>query len=208
MKTEKGNKLGSLILVFGLTAMVSFTSNGQEAKVEFTKLTASCFDEYTDIEWETTTEQNTALFVLQRSDDQLTWQDVEEVVPMGGPGVQTYYNVQDFTLSGTGKNYYRIVLVSSQNETTTYSDENSNCEKGEDNPPVVAPNPTSGPITVKPRTGVINSDTYTVAKLSGKVVLRGKFSKGNQWIDMSDCETGMYLIYIGNDPTPHKIWKN
>jgi hypothetical protein len=57
------------------------------------------------------------------------------------------------------------------------------------------PNPTNGKISIDLDD---ETNTYTFINLLGQEILSGRLTKLNNFIDLSNCENGQYILFIKN----------
>jgi len=72
---------------------------------------------------------------------------------------------------------------------------------------LVFPNPATNVVTINNPLG-LESSSYSLHDLSGKVILQGNFAPGTNTIDLSKVESGLYFIKTGNSQMRIKIIKN
>ncbi|MCA0430659.1 MAG: hypothetical protein LCH32_09170 [Bacteroidetes bacterium] len=69
------------------------------------------FDAYNQIKWECATEKNNNYFLLQRSNDASSWEQISLVYGAGNSNEVTKYYFNDYNYIKDDFNYYRIVQV-------------------------------------------------------------------------------------------------
>ena len=189
---------------------ISFATNVANAQVEvhLIKFTADCHGDYSYVNWSSSVEIDAESFMLERSEDQINWTLVDNVLAENFYATQTNYQITDNTPSISGTNYYRLTAIGVNGDTLMVSDEgkcgiNTNPE---DPGIITSPNPTTGKVTVvTPITGTI--EPFSITDRTGQVIKKGfKYSK-EFVIDMEDLDRGLYFLFIGNNANPVKIWK-
>lgn len=77
------------------------------------------------IKWSTLYEKNNDYFILQRSDDEGTWSDIETIPGSNNSNKEIYYDYVDFSPKD-GKNYYRLFCKNKNGEIVDLTNEKIN----------------------------------------------------------------------------------
>lgn len=79
--------------------------------IEIGQYSAVCLGNYRSVSWETLSENNTALFVIERSYDNVEWEVFETVDATGWSQSSIYYTVNDYDSPRSSQTYYKLKSV-------------------------------------------------------------------------------------------------
>lgn len=186
------------------TALRSVTINGVTSlPVTLTNFAASCAEESAvDLLWSTSSEKNSARFIVEKSRDLEQWAYVSEAEAAGNANYDIDYAVSDPYPFG-GVSYYRLVQEDMNGERTIYGPVSVSCKHLE-NAINVFPNPSSGNFTAEilSKHGHGNA-TIALADLSGKIISRrsANLVEGvNQvMFDTESLAQGTYIVYVSSE---------
>lgn len=97
--------------------------------VELLFFTADCQDNITTISWATATEVNNDFFVLLKSTDGKTWEELTSLQGNGNSSVRNDYSVKDENRAG-GTVYYQLVQFDFNGDYEQFAPISANCGKG------------------------------------------------------------------------------
>jgi hypothetical protein len=172
--------------------------------VELATYDVICNNGLVDIEWTTVSETNTDYFILQKSQDVMYWQDVENITAAGNSNSLISYSFIDKNISNIPV-YYRLQIVDLDG---TYKYSNLvvvNCYSGINVKVEIYPNPANNQVNVNIQG--INSKEFKISIInaSGQAVFVKDFyvSEGEAEVqlDISSLATGLYLIRIIDSST-------
>ena len=86
--------------------------------VEFSDFSGKYFDSYNIISWTTTTETENKKFILERSSDAHTFQEIYSVSGAGNSSEVHHYHFRDFKFRLNESNYYRLKQIDHNGEFT------------------------------------------------------------------------------------------
>jgi len=158
--------------------------------IEFTATKASG-QQKTDLYWQTSSEQNSKNFIIERSIDDNTWSDIGNVAAAGNSSSSHSYSYTD-NKPVTGINYYRL-RQTDINGKTSYSDTRL-INFGSNAKTAVLPNP------VKDRLYITNVPANTQLRLlgtDGTMLLQRPALQGSESLDMSGYAHGFYILQYG-----------
>jgi len=99
--------------------------------VDLTMFTAACEEDYIHLKWETASEENASHFVIEKSLDGNSWEEVNSIDAQGTTSSTTSYSYRDFKTADEIV-YYRLVQVDYDGQSTTYGAESAApCDNGE-----------------------------------------------------------------------------
>lgn len=91
----------------GTTALMSCSP----LNIDLTEFNGENRAEYNNLNWSCASEKNNNYFLLQRSNDGGTWEQVSLIYGAGNSNETTYYSFKDFNYKKDDFNYYRLVQV-------------------------------------------------------------------------------------------------
>ncbi len=176
---------GSTIMSPLSVDLINFNANCDEGNVK-------------RIEWSTALEQNSSHFILERSQDGVSWERVKYVLASSNSSEVTNYVVED-TYAGNGI-YYRLNQVDFDGKVKVFDPIYLKCSSNSNNL-IAYPNPSNGifqvQINAKNNIGI---SYLNIQDVTGKIVVSEtiKISKGVQTIlfDSSRLATGAYIISV------------
>lgn len=198
----------------GATGNYAVSLNAVEAAlpVELTSFEGEVMDHYNMIKWETASEENTEMHVIERSSNgQTNWKAIGELTAAGNSFDSQQYRIRDMNPIAQG--YYRLKSVDFDGY-TDYSDIIM-LERKIDRFEVlaVAPNPASTVVNIQVQVPESGQHTIRVSNTIGQTLYleqltldAGIYSKA---VDVSDFTNGIYIISIENgfESLVHKVVK-
>lgn len=172
--------------------------------VTLVSFNAACKGNTVSLFWATASEINNERFIIQRSEDLATW---EEVTTQKGAGnsnaILTYKATDPRPLEGTG--YYRLIQQDYDGATETFGPISLNCN---DKPQIgmsLYPNPATDYLTVSINVDrAVDRAEVTVVDMAGKSVLlkTAALAKGNNIVllELRTLAAGYYVVRLNTHP--------
>jgi hypothetical protein len=145
------------------------------------------------LEWTTASEQNSMMFVVERSTDLEHFMPIATVAAAGQSQAALSYSAQD-EYPEPGTNYYRLRMVDNDGE-ETFSDVLPLVSNAIDRL-VVYPNPCEGTTRVLVPKNDLPSIGLTVHDMTGREVISMKLDPGEGSVVLSGLAPGTYLLMI------------
>jgi hypothetical protein len=164
-----------------------------ELPVELIEFRASKYEDYVEVNWTTASEQNNDYFVVEKSQDNVNFEEIDIIYGAGNSNVILDYQAIDFNLVD-GVSYYRLMQVD-YDGTTSYSNV-VDVRNISDEAFNVYPNPTNGQINIE-----VNEEVeITIYSMDGRMIYNDLLdSNSNNRIDLSNQPKGVYVItYMAN----------
>lgn len=160
--------------------------------VKISDFTASAKGNSTLLQWTTASEQNVDHFVIQYSQDGMSWQNIGEAKASGNSNNPIDYNYVQYS-PAAGNNFYRIAEVDIDGSYTyTAVQEVSYSQPG------VAlsffPNPARDRVTVITGSGLVKA--AEVLTIDGKVLQQVTGFRSGESIDLSRYPAGIYILLL------------
>jgi hypothetical protein len=184
----------------GTFSPFAISNSGDPLPVTLTQFSATCETENTTIEWQTASEQNSDVFVIERSENGKDWSTVDEVAAAGNSNTMINYMYKDYGRS-RGLNYYQLQQIDVDGKITTYGPISAMCDI-EIVEIAVFPNPTDGDFAIEisaPQTEkylVIfeTADGHRISEMDYQI------KEGMNIIPMhaKDLDAGVYFIRVVN----------
>lgn len=175
-------------------------STGNALPIELAEFFATPINNQVGLSWTTETEINNDFFTVERSSDGETWETIKTVKAAGNSQNPLHYSALD-EQPLWGISYYRLCQTDFNGEKTTYDMRSLYREYRmhfEDQQLVVAPNPTSGKITIEGSEDEIGE--IRIVTLLGKEVtsdaIINRFSTTTE-IDLSAIENELVIVACG-----------
>jgi hypothetical protein len=157
------------------------------------------------LSWGTISEYDRQDFSVQRSTDEMVWNDVTIVHGMGGSLWPVSYCYVDTNVYD-GIYYYRVKI--NMENVEEYSEIISVKYNRSESEPLlysVYPNPTKSTVWIKPTEENISVSQLVIYNTKGEQVYSAKAGEGIQAVDMSDFKPGCYYLKTGMQM--HRIYK-
>ena len=142
------------------------------------------------LQWVVTSETNNEGWIIQRSNDGITWGDIDFVVGKGNSNELTTYQATDKS-PNSGINYYRLKQMDFDGRFSFSHIESAEFNLGAD--VKLFPNPTTGLVQVSSISGLAR---FKVFNSSGTMVAEGMLDNEHGTIDLSQMNTGLYIIRL------------
>lgn len=167
-------------------------SNAAPLPISLLNFDAQLQDKKVYITWSTLDEIGNDYFTIQKSINEINFTDVGQLKANSNSLTQTNYAMIDHNPS-KGISYYRLKQTDLTGE-FTYTNTKRICHL-EQAYVSCYPNPTNGKLSVDLDE---ETNTYTFINLLGQEILSGRLTKLNNYIDISNCENGQYILFIKN----------
>lgn len=184
----------------GTFSPFAISNSGQPLPVTLTQFSATCETENTTIEWQTASEQNSDVFVIERSENGKDWTTVDEVAAAGNSNTTINYIYKDYSRT-RGLNYYQLQQIDVDGKMTTYGPISATCDI-EIVEIAVYPNPTDGEFAIEisaPQTEMYlvifeTADGNRISEMEYQI------KEGMNMIPMhaKDLDAGVYFIRVVN----------
>src|SRR5574343_623754 len=184
----------------GTFSPFAISNSGQPLPVTLTQFSATCEPENATIEWQTASDQNSDVFVRERSENGKDWTTVDEVAAAGNSNTVINYMYKDYGRK-RGLNYYQLQQIDVDGKTTTYGPISATCDI-EIVEIAVFPNPTDGEFAIE--ISAPQTETYLVIfeTADGKRIseMEYQIKEGMNMIPMhaKDLDAGVYFIRVVN----------
>jgi len=165
--------------------------------VELLSLDAQCAGENVIVAWKTASEHNSLNYVVERSEDGSSWNEVQTVAAAGNSNTVLEYAIEDAS-AARGVKYYRLIQTDQDGVQKIYGPILSNCGS-DDNIFFSFPNPSDADITLVFNNKNINgSTTLTVRDAHGRVVrsIALEIQPGTNSILIPDMELEPAVYYL------------
>lgn len=171
--------------------------------VEITEMKAVCKSKKVQISWSTSSEVNSALFIVEKSIDAENWQILKTLNGAGNSYITKKYYVEDTEASG-GTNYYRLKQVDYSGTVSTYKIVSARCIEGNANVNYF-PNPFNTNFTVSFSNIESENASLMVYNSTGALVKDIRLTKsqlegGELLLEMENLANGIYsVVFIADE---------
>jgi hypothetical protein len=158
--------------------------------IELVNFNASLENRITEISWQTASEKNNDYFLIERSQNGMDWELVDEVDGAGNSNELLSYKTYDFhPYRGVG--YYRLKQVDYDGE-YSYSEIRSVYNTDD---LMILPNPSTGIFGIggMPKH---QENMVVVLDITGKVLEQHSTEEESYQLDLTHCSAGVYLVII------------
>jgi hypothetical protein len=196
-----GTTVGAYTEASGVSNFTPFTISSSPVfaplPVELMSLDAQCAGEDVIVAWKTASEHNTLSFIVERSENGSTWNEIQTVEAAGNSNSIREYAIEDAG-AARGWNYYRLIQRDQDGVQKIYGPVLSNC--GEDNNIFMSfPNPSDAEITlVFNDKNISGSTTLAVRDAHGRLVrsMALEIQPGTSSILIPDMELTQGVYYL------------
>jgi len=202
-QTGASSSTANSMTYYGYTGTFSpfaISNSGDPLPVTLTQFSAQCEEDNATIEWQTASEHNADVFVIERSSNGKDWTVVDEVAAAGNSNTTIDYMYKDFGRA-RGVNYYQLHQVDVDGKSVTYGPISATCDV-EVVEIAVYPNPTDGEFALE--ISAPQSETYQVIleTADGNRISDTEYQikQGMNMIPMhaKDLDAGIYFIRVIN----------
>ncbi|MFN3446002.1 MAG: T9SS type A sorting domain-containing protein [Bacteroidia bacterium] len=187
---------------------VLITNQTNPLPVVFTALEAQLNNNTTDLKWSTLSEKNNAKFVVERSVDMVTFNEIGLVKAVGNSNVRNNYTFADAKPEAYTTNYYRIKQVDVNGKfsysniasiTTDVKGNGINSSEEMNTIAKVFPVPTKDILNIEQLDGTTLS--YSIVDVFGSEVLNGttEITEAGSVINVSALSNGIYFLVAKTD---------
>lgn len=177
-------------------------TNSNPLPVSLLDFTAVCTANGVEVQWTTATETNNDYFIVERSQDAISWQTVTTVQGAGNSNSSLNYQVLDAQPYG-GTSFYRLRQVDYNGQSETFNAVAVRCNEGQ---PSVSfyPNPFTSGLSIDMVNIGSDKATLTVYDILGQKVLAknlvsNELSNGTLILDLEPLAKGLYTIEFRSD---------
>lgn len=160
---------------------------------------------YNLLEWSTASEINSDYFMLERSNDGVNFTAIHKIDAAGNSMFQNDYAYEDYDIEKQ-RYYYRLSQYDYDGKSETFNLISIN--PGMNTADVrIYPNPANKYVYIENHN---IGDVVSVISSKGSVLLTETLTEQNYQIDISDLETGLYVLKINSENNPRfiKLIKN
>ncbi len=210
-----GNTIGfsgdGLTVIVGASSDDGFRTNAGLARVfdytvvlpvELINFDARQLKKQVELTWSTAHEQSNSGFKVQHSSNGNNWHSIGFVSGTGTQNQLQEYTHTDFT-PADGMNFYRLQQVDFDGS-TSFSEIVSVEVNHSENSISLYPNPSSGDLISLSLPNQENSYNYSVLDYSGRQVLSGILTAGNNEIHLANLKNGNYVIQLFTDSKTYR----
>ncbi|MDD2984580.1 MAG: IPT/TIG domain-containing protein [Crocinitomicaceae bacterium] len=176
--------------------------NGNPLPVKLISFQVSCDNKNeTTVKWSTASEQNASHFIVEKSRDLISWNEVSEKQATGNSNSIVHYSGIDFN-SINGVFYYRLKQVDYNGEVEIHGPISVSCQNDK-NSMRLFPNPSHGEFTVEISWSKQTTPTQLqIIDLTGKVIHQQdvNLTSGTTQIEINslNLQTGSYFIHLNS----------
>ncbi len=188
--TSNGNVTALNVPIFSVFTFAGATS--AVVPVKLTSFTATKQDKVVKLTWTTEQEINSKSFIVERSPDQRSWNEVTRLNATGNSTVRLNYTATDYN-PAKGINYYRLKSLDIDGK-FSYS-EIRPVYFGNDVVVLIAPNPANDKVNIylPGNTGIASVQLFNV---SGQLIKTISTDEESIQIDVSHLSKGTYTIKV------------
>jgi hypothetical protein len=178
---------------------------------ELVSFAANCEDNNTvAVNWTTASEHNSDYFIVEKSRDGVTWNELKKIEAAGNSSQLINYSVADASdINGTV--YYRLSQFDIDGASKVYDIVSTNCSAEKELEMVAYPNPSNGQFTVKIENAVGGSYTLGFTDMQGKAIEQQniQLETGTTVVKLNPIglKPGVYLLQLVNASTIEKQLK-
>ena len=190
-------------------------SNGNVSPlpVELTDFNAHCMQNEVVVKWTTASEINNQYFLLEKSTDMQDWEAIATIDGAGNSNEVLHYSYSDKRFE-SGLSYYRLTQFDFNGEYKEYPSQSVSCDRKENTPFTVYPNPASDVVFIQFADELKPEDIQSIELISMSGVQVSKsmlqFDKMNMrmQIPRNNLAAGVYVLRVniaGEESEPLKI---
>jgi hypothetical protein len=183
---------------FGITS-----SSINPLPIELVSFDVTPYNSAAKITWKTASEQNNDFFTVERSKDNITYEEIQKVTGAGNSNNPRNYEVMDH-LPIPGTSYYRLTQTDYDGQKETFDPKpfnNTKTTSGIKNM-VASPNPFETDLQLKFESDITGIIPMIISMANGQLIYNGNLSvkqgKNNIALPLADqLKSGSYLVTIG-----------
>jgi hypothetical protein len=208
-----GSNENPLVQRSGLTTFSQFAITSPVVNplpVELSSYTATCEADFVHLKWVTESEVNADFFTLERSNDGINWQQIDQQQANGTTFNQHSYFYNDSTRN-TNLTYYRLKQFDFDGALSLEKIIVSTCEFNNEISFGLYPNPNNGDFNVTISSPVQKSAQITLFSSEGKLIQDEQvdltFGENLFPISLESISTGIYFVHltIGSEKLIQKV---
>jgi endonuclease I len=163
--------------------------------VELTDFSITCTDSYHMlIQWATASETNNSHFIIERNNDNNSWQQIAQISGAGNSSIPINYSYIDNSTENA--QIYRLVQVDFDGNSTFFDPIAINCTNTDTTKISAIPNPFNDLLTIS-ITGNDRMINLSLLDISGKIVLENKMiNTGTYELNTTSLAPGIYTLRI------------
>jgi hypothetical protein len=178
---------------------------------ELVSFAANCEDNNTvAVNWTTASEHNSDYFIVEKSRNGSTWNELKKIGAAGNSSQLINYSVADASdINGTV--YYRLSQYDIDGASKVYDIISTNCSAENELAMVAYPNPSNGQFTVKIENALGGKYDLTITDMQGKAIEQQniQLETGTTVVKLNPIglKPGVYLLQLVNAGTIEKQLK-
>ena len=180
----------------------SFEFVSTNLPIELTAFNTNCTEVGTEINWQTTTEHNSASFDVEKSRDGNNWSLLESIQAAGNSTTLVDYSVVD-SEKATDVVYYQLNQIDQDGASKIYGPISANCNEEEVFTAHVYPNPTKDLFTLELSNNTTQNVSIQLIGTDGKVVYQTTclVEAGSTIFPLSSAhlKTGIYTLQVNGE---------
>ena len=168
--------------------------------VTLVSFTAVKADQNAILKWETSTEENSDQFVIQKSADARQWQDIGTIKAAGSSSVTNRYSLVD-NQPLVGVNYYRLKIMNADGHFTLSEIRRLDFRSNPQNVIALYPNPARNKTALVFEKAPQTNITITIYNNAGQI-MRTYYFIGGRYVhdlDVSGLAQGIYHVIVNSD---------
>ncbi len=202
-QTGSSSSTANSMTYYGYTGTFSpfaISNSGDPLPVTLTQFSASCATDHVELNWQTASEHNSDVYIIERSENGIDWAPIDEMKAAGNSNQTIDYSYVDYDkLRGTL--YYQLQQVDMDGKTTTYGPISAACHQ-ESLEISIYPNPTDGDYSVLISSNREDTFEMYIEMANGTKVHQHTIhlKEGSNMLNMhsKDLDSGIYFIRIAN----------
>lgn len=184
----------------GTFSPFAISSAGNPLPVTLTQFSATCASDHVELNWQTASEQNSDVYIIERSENGIEWSKIDEMKAAGNSNQTIDYSYVDYD-KVRGTLYYQLQQVDMDGVTKTYGPISATCHQ-EDIEVSIYPNPTDGDYSILVSSNREENFEMFIEMANGTQVHQHTvhIKEGSNLLNMhsKDLEAGIYFIRITN----------
>ena len=151
----------------------------------------------TAVVWTTLTEQNSAYFTVQRSNEGISYTEIGRINAAGESSQKRSYNYTDQS-PAKGLNYYRVCLTDKDGSQTCTGVKTVNFTRSSGNVSVY-PSPASDHVFIDVQDATLNNTRCTIYNFQGQPVMQFQVKKGVEKKQVASLLPGIYVLKFADN---------
>lgn len=184
----------------GTFSPFAISNSGDPLPVTLTQFSATCASDHVELNWQTASEQNSDVYIIERSENGIEWSPIDEVKAAGNSNQTIDYSYMDYDKM-RGTLYYQLQQVDMDGKTKTYGPISATCHQ-EDLEVSIYPNPTDGDYSILVSSNREENFEMYIEMANGTQVHQHTIhiKEGSNLLNMhsKDLDSGIYFVRITN----------